>query len=78
MKLKDVKVGGRYHAKVSGGLTVVRVVEIKQLSPAYHLPNGNWRTLINAVNESTGRRITVRSPQRLRALPAKSSESHSI
>jgi hypothetical protein len=25
-----------------------------------------WRTLIIAVNEATGRRITVRSPQRLR------------
>ena len=25
-----------------------------------------WRTLIIAVNESTGRRITIRSPQRLR------------
>jgi len=40
----------------------VRVVELKQIPPAYHLPNGNWRTLIYAVNEATGRRITVRSP----------------
>jgi len=43
-------------------LAVVRVVELKQIPPAYHLPNGNWRTLIYAVNEATGRRITVRSP----------------
>jgi hypothetical protein len=71
LKLKDVQVGGRYHAKVSGNLAVVRVVELKQIPPAYHLPNGNWRTIIYAVNEATGRRITVRSPQRLRPLPAK-------
>jgi hypothetical protein len=42
--------------------------------PAYHLSNGNWRTVIDAVNEATGRRITVRSPQRLRPLPAKECE----
>ena len=75
MKLKDVEVGGRYHAKVSGSVAVVRVVELKQIPPAYHLPNGNWRTIIYAVNEATGRRITVRSPQRLRPLPAKGCET---
>jgi hypothetical protein len=78
LKLRDIEIGGRYHAKVSGTLVVVRVVEIKQIPPAYHLPNGNWRTMIYAVNEATGRRITVRSPQRLRPLPAKSSESRSL
>ena len=54
MKLKDVEVGGRYHAKVSGTLAVVRVVEVEQIPPAYHLPNGNWRTLIYAVNRGNG------------------------
>jgi hypothetical protein len=78
LKLKDVEVGGRYHAKVSGALAVVRIVETKQIPPAYHLPNGNWRTIIYAVNEATERRITVRSPQRLRPLPAKSSECRSL
>jgi hypothetical protein len=70
VKLKDVQVGGRYCAKVSGAQAVVRVTELKQIPPAYHSPNGNWRTIIYAVNEATGRRITVRSPQRLRPLPA--------
>ena len=74
MKLKDIEVSARYHAKVSGTLAVVRVVEIKQIPPAYHAPDGHWRTLIMAVNEATGRRITVRSPQRLRPLPAKGCE----
>jgi hypothetical protein len=69
--LKDIEVGGRYHARVSGTLAVVRVVLLKQIPPAYHLPNGNRRTVICAINEATGRRITVRSPQRLRPLPAK-------
>ena len=78
MKLKDVEVGGRYHAKVSGALAVVRIVELKQIPPAYHLPDGNWRTIIYAINEATGRRITVRSAQRLRPLPANSCESRSL
>jgi hypothetical protein len=75
MKIKDVKVGGRYYAKVSGVQAVVRVTELKQIPPAYHSPNGNWRTIIYAINEATGRRITVRSPQRLRPLPEKERES---
>jgi hypothetical protein len=78
LKLKDIEVGGSYHAKVSGTLVVVRVVEIKQIPPAYRQPNGNWRTIIYAVNEATGRRITVRSPQRLRPLPVKGCESRSL
>src|SRR5436853_515087 len=31
LKLKDIEVGGRYHARVSGTLAVVRVVELKQI-----------------------------------------------
>ena len=61
MKLKDIEIGGRYLAKVSGKLVRVRVVEIREAS-SY----GSAKTLIEAVNESTGRRITIRSPQRLR------------
>ena len=53
---------------------MVRVVKLKQISPAYHLPNGNWRTIFYPVNDATGRRITVRSPQRLRPLPANGCE----
>jgi hypothetical protein len=64
MKLKDIQIGGRYVAKISGRLAVVRVTELKEV-PA--LASDRWKTLIYAVNEATGRRITVRSPQRLRS-----------
>ena len=62
MKLKDVQVGGRYLAKVSGQIAIVRVTELKEVPAS----RGRWKTIIYAVNEATGRRITVRSPQRLR------------
>jgi hypothetical protein len=63
LKLSEVQVGGRYTAKVSGKVQVVRIVEIRDV------PATNWsraKTQIEAVNESTGRRVTIRSPQRLR------------
>ena len=63
MKLSEVQVGGRYTAKVSGKVQVVRIVEIREG------PASKWsraRTQIEAVNEATGRRITIRSHQRLR------------
>ena len=69
MKLNDVKVGGRYLAKVSQQVQVVRVVAINESSTF----RGRSKTLIQAVNEATGRRITIRSPQRLRG-PAPSKE----
>ncbi|HSX21148.1 MAG TPA: hypothetical protein VLE97_00045 [Gaiellaceae bacterium] len=53
MKLKDVQVGGRYVAKVSGELTIVRLTR----EASY----GGWM----ATNEKTGREIHVRSAQRL-------------
>ena len=64
MKLNDVQVGGRYTAKVSGRMVTVRVVEIVQLEATRH---SNAKTRIDAINEATGKRITIRSPQRLRA-----------
>jgi hypothetical protein len=67
---KDIEVDGRYRSNVSGTLAVVRVVEVNQIRPAFRWPNCNWRTVIYSVNEATGRRITVRSPQRPRPLPA--------
>ena len=74
MKLSDIEVGGRYHAKVSQRIVVVRVEKIEQV-PAFSITSGNhFRTRITVVNEATGRRITVRSPQRLRPLPAKGCE----
>jgi len=67
MKLADVVVGGRYTAKVSGAMHVVRVTELKEIPPASWSRSVKWRTLIYAVNEATGRKLTIRSPQRLRA-----------
>jgi len=67
MKLSDVVVGGRYTAKVSGALHVVRVTELKEIPPASWSRSDKWRTLIYAINEATGRKLTIRSAQRLRA-----------
>lgn len=68
MKLSEVEIGKRYVAKVSGSLQVVRVTELKEIPPAsWSTGRTNWRTLIYAVNESTGRKLTIRSPQRLRS-----------
>ena len=62
MKLKDIEIGGRYLAKVSGHLVIVRVTEMTE---AFSF--NRQKTVIHAVNEATGRRITLRSPQRLRS-----------
>ena len=67
MKLSEIHVGGRYLAKVSGSVQVVRVTELREIPPASWSSRSAWRTLIYAVNETTGRKITIRSPQRLRA-----------
>ena len=66
MKLSEVQVGVLYEAMVSGRLQVVRVEELKPIPPATSAVRPAWRTLIMAVNQRTGRRITIRSPQRLR------------
>ncbi|MCW5776865.1 MAG: hypothetical protein KIS87_10535 [Phycisphaeraceae bacterium] len=63
MKIADVNVGGRYVAKVSGVLTVVRVTEIYE---AWSALDGRTRRYIDVVNERTGRRATLRSAARLR------------
>jgi hypothetical protein len=67
MKLQDVQVGNRYWCRVGQQVQTVRVVEIKQIPPASWSARSAWRTLIYAINEATGRKITIRSPQRLRA-----------
>ncbi len=64
MKLNEVQVGGRYTAKVSGKVQMVRIVKFRDV------PATKWsraKTQIEAVNEATGRRFTIRSPLRLRA-----------
>ena len=67
MKMQDVEVGGRYTAKVSGRICVVRVVQIQEVPPASWSKRDAWRKVISAVNEATGKRITIRSAQRLRS-----------
>jgi len=67
MKLSEVEIGKRYVVKVSGRLQVVRVTELKEVPPASWSLRPQRRTLIYAVNEATGRRLTIRSPLRLRS-----------
>lgn len=54
MKKAQVKIHGRYLAKVSGGLSVVKITG--------ESPYGGW----DATNETTGRSVRIRSAQRLR------------
>lgn len=55
MRKEDVEIGGRYRAKVSRKLTVIRIV-----APAAF--GSGWV----AVNEQTGRAVRVKSAARLR------------
>jgi len=55
MKKHEVKVGGRYVAKVSDKLTLVRIDREN--------PRGGW----DATNEKTGKAVRVKSAQRLRS-----------
>jgi hypothetical protein len=55
MKKNEVKVGGRYVAKVSDKLTLVRIDREN--------PHGGW----DAVNEKTGKPVRIKSAQRLRS-----------
>jgi len=54
MKKRDVQVGERYEAKVSGKLVWVRITSESE--------HGGW----NAKNTVTGREVRIRSAQRLR------------
>lgn len=62
MKIAEIQVGGRYVAKVSGVLTTVRVLAVRE---AYAF-GGKARQVVDVVNERTGRRTTFRSAGRLR------------
>lgn len=62
MKIADVQVGGRYIAKVSGVLTTVRVLAMRETSTFSGAP----RSVLDVINERTGRRTTFRSAARLR------------
>jgi hypothetical protein len=54
MKKNEVKLGGRYSAKVSDKVVVVRI-DAKN-------PHGGW----DATNEATGKKVHIKSAQRLR------------
>jgi hypothetical protein len=58
MRAKDVIVGGRYWAKISGRLCIVRVDGIRD--------GLNGRRRYEVTNTTTGRRTTFRSATRLR------------
>lgn len=58
MKKQDVKIGGKYVAKVSDKLTTVQIRGESRL--------GGW----DAVNVETGRAVRIKSAQRLRSVVA--------
>lgn len=71
MTTKEIKIGGRYLAKVSGILTVVRVVDQYEYPVGHPMGWGRmdtraWRTGWVVRNERTGRTTRVKSPQRFR------------
>lgn len=55
MRKAEVRIGGTYVAKVSGGLTQVRLDSVSSY--------GGW----NATNLRTGRAVRIRSAARLRS-----------
>jgi hypothetical protein len=55
MKKNEVKINGYYSAKVSDKLTVIRIIDEN--------PHGGWE----ATNTRTGKKVTIKSPARLRA-----------
>jgi hypothetical protein len=65
MKLTDIIVGGRYTAKVSGVITTVKVLAIRE---DHSWGTARSRTVhrIDVVNERTGRKTSFRSAARLR------------
>ena len=54
MKTKDVQIGKTYRANVSGNPAIVRIDR--------ESPFGGW----DATNLGTGKRVRIKSPQRLR------------
>jgi hypothetical protein len=58
MRAQDVQIGGRYWAKVSGRLVIVRVDQVRD--------GLNGRKRYDVTNTVTGRTTTFRSATRLR------------
>lgn len=69
MKKNQIVVGGRYTARVSGKLVVIRVTDIKEFDPHFN-PNSYrqavTKTRYYGTNESTGRTVIFRSASRFR------------
>jgi len=64
MKLTDVQVGERYEASVRGRLIVMRVSSIRPMpSPPR---STKQQAVVLGIDETTGRRVTIRSVQNLR------------
>lgn len=69
MYARDIRVGGRYTARVGANITTVRVDGIREsvgVNYGRYGMRSNSRTVYDVTNERTGRRVTFRSPQRFR------------
>lgn len=62
MKKSEIKVGGRYAAKVNGRVVVVRVLGIREVGWETRNP-----TRYDVVNEATGRKTSFRSATKFRS-----------
>ncbi len=70
MKAKDIVVGGKYQAKVSGKIVTVRVDEIRsQFRPSFGRGSaiGRDRVIYQVTNLATGRKTTFRSAAKFRS-----------
>lgn len=71
MKTNQIRVGERYMMKVSDRLVSVRVLDIRRTIREVRKSVGRSayreKTTFIVVNESTGRELTVKSPQRFRS-----------
>lgn len=70
MKASEIKVGGKYLAKVSNRLVTVRVDAIRDYSDGYFPAGraGNSAKRYDVTNLATGRKTTFRSAQKFRSL----------
>ncbi len=64
MKKSEIKVGGKYLAKVSGKLTTVRVDAIRERA---YMSGGQSQHYYDVTNLATGRQTTFRSAAKFRS-----------
>ena len=67
MKAKEITVGGKYVARISGELTTVRVNQIRDWESSLR-SGGHGKTLYDVTNLSTGRKTTFRSAAKFRSI----------